>query len=148
MSKLIKPEDESGHNIWPLPQVEPNQKVDSNKTNAFGHKSNWKYEPPEETVIDTPKPLTAEEIEEIRQAALDDGFSQGKEEGFSKGYEEGKALGHEEGLKSGHEEGIASGLETGKESIDKLSEDWQSLITQLHQPMANIEKNVEELLCL
>lgn len=146
MGKVIKPEDKSEHNVWSLPQVEPDQVSDSGKTNAFGHKSNWKYEPPEETEIKAPAPLTVEEIDEIRQAAFDEGFNQGKEEGYSKGYEEGKASGHEEGLKSGHEEGIANGLEEGKESIDKLSDDWQSLITQLHQPMANIEKNVEEQL--
>jgi len=147
VQQVIKPQSEEDLDVWPLPTVEkPLTAQEEAKTNAMGKKSSWRYEPPEEVEVEEPQPLTAEEIEEIRQAAYEEGFSQGKEEGFAKGYEEGKAKGHEEGLASGHEEGVASGLEAGKETIDNLSQSWQAMIDQLHQPMANVDKNIEEQL--
>lgn len=133
--------------VWSLPNVEQKLSVDDEeKTNAFGQKKSWRYEPPEDLEIAVPLPLTAEEIEEIRQAAADEGFNQGKEEGFANGYEEGKTKGHEEGLITGHEEGVNKGLEEGKETIERLTLQWKSLIEQLHKPMKNIDKNVEEQL--
>ena len=79
-----------------MPDVQEQPSVqDTNKTNALGKKSNWVYEPPEPEEPE-PQPLTAQDIEEIRQAASEEGFSQGKEEGFTKGYEEGKTKGLEE----------------------------------------------------
>lgn len=138
------PEHESS--VWPLPHVEDTKPKDEDKTNAFGYSTQWRYEPPESNEEEEPVPLTAEEIEEIRQAAHDEGFNQGKEEGFSNGYEEGKQSGHEEGLKLGHEEGVATGLAEGEATINELSENWQAIIAQLHQPLADVEKNVEEQL--
>lgn len=147
MQKVIKPNEEQELDVWSLPNVEKDQtEEEQNQTNAMGYKSTWRYEPPEETEVSEPTPLTAEEIEEIRQAAYEEGFSQGKEEGFAKGYEEGKASGHQEGLTLGEEEGLASGLEQGKTQIEELTANWQSLINELHQPLANVEKNVEEQL--
>ncbi len=132
--------------VWSYPNVQakPNVEEESH-TNALGKKRTWRYEPPEEEVVE-PEPLTAEEIEEIRQAAHDEGFSQGKEEGFAKGYEEGKTQGVEEGTIQGIETGTEQGLAQGKETIDALSENWQHLIEQLDKPLASIEKNVEEQL--
>jgi len=139
-------ESEGMPDIWSLPNVQdkPNQK-DDEKTNAFGKKSNWVYEPPEPAEAE-PQPLTAQEIEEIRLAASEEGFSQGKEEGFAKGYEEGKAKGLEEGAAQGIEAGTEQGLAQGKEKIEQQGERWQHLIEQLHQPLASVEKNVEEQL--
>jgi flagellar assembly protein FliH len=137
-------EEEMAHvDTWSAPHVESNAVKDDNQTNAFGKQRNWRYEPPEETEIFEPVPLTAEEIDEIRQAAFEEGFNQGKEEGFSKGFDEGKVSGHEEGLTSGHEEGLAQGLAEGKENIEQQIAAMQSLLDQLHQPLANVEKNVE-----
>jgi flagellar assembly protein FliH len=148
--RIIKASEEDSTegmtDVWSLPnvQVQPKEE-DNNKTNAFGKKSNWVYEPPEPEEPE-PQPLTAQEIEDIRQAASEEGFSQGKEEGFAKGYEEGKAKGIEDGTLQGIEAGTEQGLTQGKEQIDKLSECWQQLIEQLHQPLASVEKNVEEQL--
>ncbi|XPF96173.1 flagellar assembly protein FliH [Colwellia sp. RE-S-Sl-9] len=144
--KIVKGSSEVESDLWSIPNVEQAQQVDDGKTNALGKKSSWKYEPPEETEIEEPTPLTAEDIEEIRQAAHEEGFNQGKEEGFAKGYDEGKSSGHEEGLKTGHEEGVATGLSEGKETIDNLAQEWQTLVQQLHTPLADVEKNVEEQL--
>ncbi len=128
---------------WSLPDVKATSDEDDGKTNAFGKPRSWRYEPPEETEIAEPVPLTAEEIEEIRQAAFDEGFNHGKEEGFAKGFDEGKVAGHQEGLTTGHEEGVNSGLAEGKETSEQQIAAMQSLIEQLHQPLANVEKNVE-----
>jgi len=141
--KIVKGNSDATSELWSIPAVEQPQNVDDGKTNALGKKSTWKYEPPEEAP-EEPVPLTAEEIEEIRQAAYEEGFNQGKEEGFSTGYEEGKATGHEEGKTAGHEEGVATGLTEGKETIDNLAQEWQVLIQQLHTPLAGVEKNIEE----
>lgn len=144
--RIIKADSQEDLDVWSLPDVEaqPNAEQEAH-TNAFGKKRTWRYEPPEEDIPE-PQPLTAEEIEEIRQAAHDEGFSQGKEEGFAKGYEEGKAQGIEEGTTIGIEQGTEQGLDQGKEAIDALSENWQKLIEQLNTPLANVEKNIEEQL--
>ena len=144
----IAPEsDQNNHTtdfeVWTLPNVENTFVDDDQKTNALGKKKAWRYEPPEETEISEAVALTAEEIDEIRQAAVDEGFNQGKEEGFAKGYDEGKNKGHEEGLEKGHEKGLSQGLEEGKEKITALKGQWQALIEQLHQPLTEVEENIE-----
>lgn len=144
--QIIKANQPEELDVWSYPNVQAKANVEQEShTNALGKKPTWRYEPPEEE-IEEPEPLTAEEIEEIRQAAHDEGFSQGKEEGFSKGYEEGKAQGIEEGTVKGIEEGTEQGLAQGKQTIDDLSENWKSLIEQLNNPLATIEKNIEEQL--
>jgi flagellar assembly protein FliH len=143
---VIKATQQESSDVWDLPNVqkETDESVDI-KTNAFGIKPGWVFEPPE-VEIEEPTPLTAEEIEDIRKAASEEGFNQGKEEGFSAGYEEGKVKGIEEGNLQGLEEGKAQGLLEGKEVIEQLSENWKGLIDQLHSPLATVEKNVEEQL--
>lgn len=142
-TRVIKADQQDDLDVWSLPDVQKTEEV--SQTNAFGIKANWQYEPPEEEII-APEPLTAEDIEVIRQAAHEEGFNQGKEEGFTKGYEEGKTQGITEGSVQGLEEGKEKGLAEGKEEIDSLSERWKSLIEQLDKPMADVEKNVEDQL--
>lgn len=145
-ARVIKSAQKDALDVWSLPDVEAELTTEQEApTNAFGKKANWRYEPPEAEIVE-PEPLTAEEIESIRQAAHEEGFNQGKEEGFSKGYEEGKAKGITEGTAQGLEEGNEKGLAQGKDAIDNLSERWKSLIEQLDKPLASVEKNVEEQL--
>ena len=129
--------------LWDLPNVAPElSEQEMQQTNALRKDRNWRYEPPEEPEPE-PVPLTAEEIEKIRQAAFEEGFSQGKEEGFAKGYEEGKSQGHQEGSKIGHDEGLAKGLADGQQQIDDLTSYWQQLVEQLNAPLSIVEKNIE-----
>jgi flagellar assembly protein FliH len=145
-TRIIKATRQGDLDVWSLPNVQTKADTDQvSHTNAFGQKANWQYEPPEEEMI-APEPLTAEDIEAIRQAAHEEGFNQGKEEGFTKGYEEGKAQGLTEGAVQGVEEGKEKGLAEGKDTIDSLSERWKSLIEQLDKPLATVEKNVEDQL--
>jgi flagellar assembly protein FliH len=143
---IIKHDLEQETDVWSLPSVESENKVKDETTNAMGKKAAWRFEPPEDIVEEEIAPLTAEDIENIRQAAFDEGFSQGKEEGFAKGHEEGKVSGHEEGVELGHKEGAETGLAEGKESIEEQSTAWQSLTEQLHKPLLDVEKNVEQQL--
>jgi len=144
--QVIKANQPDELDVWAYPNVQNKTNIEQEShTNALGKKRAWRYEPPEEEIAE-PEPLTAEDIEEIRQAAHDEGFSQGKEEGFTKGYEEGKTQGIEEGTVQGIEEGTEKGLAQGKETIEALSENWKSLIEQLDKPLASVEKNVEEQL--
>lgn len=143
---LLTSDEVENLDTWSVPDVQLTTVEGEGQTNAMGKSRNWRYEPPEETEAIDVAPLTAEEIEEIRQAAFDEGFNQGKEDGFTKGYSEGKDSGHQDGLKTGHEEGINNGLAEGKETIDQQISAMQLLIEQLHHPLAKVEKNVEEQL--
>lgn len=144
--QVIKAAKQDELDVWSLPNVENKPTTEqTSQTNVLGKKANWQYEPPEEDIIE-PEPLTAEEIEAIREAAHEEGYNQGKEEGFTKGYEEGKAQGITEGTIQGLEEGKEQGLAQGKDTIDSLGERWKKLIEQLDKPLASVEKNVEDQL--
>lgn len=145
-TEVIKPNADQETDVWSLPSVASENQQQDETTNALGRKPSWRFEPPEELIEEEITPLTAEDIEEIRQAAFDEGFNQGKEEGFAKGYEEGKVAGHEEGLTQGHEQGLETGLAEGKEKIDEQSAAWSSLTEQMHKPLLDVEKNVEHQL--
>lgn len=128
---------------WSAPNVQPDEDTNVSKTNALGKSMNWRYEPPEETEVNEPVPLKAQDIEDIRQAAFEEGFSEGKADGFAKGFDEGKISGHEAGLILGSEEGVIQGLAEGKETSEQQILAMQTLLDQLHQPLLNVEKNVE-----
>jgi flagellar assembly protein FliH len=145
-TEVIKPNAEQETDVWSLPSVDSENTPLDETTNAMGKRPTWRYEPPEELLEEEITPLTAEDIEEIRQAAFDEGFSQGKEEGFAKGFEEGKVSGHDEGVTQGHQEGLETGLAEGKERIDEQAVVWSSLTEQLHKPLLDVEKNVEQQL--
>lgn len=90
------------------------------------------------------KPLTADDIEQMRQAAHDEGILQGKEEGFARGYSEGREQGHADGLKQGLAEGKKQGLADGTTEIDTLRAELSVLLDQLQQPLAKIDNRVEQ----
>ena len=97
----------------------------------------------EEVVI---KPLTAEDIEQIRQAAFDEGISQGKEEGFGQGYSEGREQGYQDGLQQGQAEGKKLGLAEGEQLIREQLAQLQALIEQLQNPLLKVDSEVEQSL--
>jgi len=142
--KVIK-SDDADSNVWALPSVEQEVNESEQVTNALNKKPTWRYEPPEEPEEEV-APLTAEDIEQIRQAAYEEGFNQGKEEGFATGFEQGQKAGHEEGVKTGHEEGINQGLAEGQTQVTALAEQWQQLVDQLHHPLKVVENNIEQQL--
>jgi flagellar assembly protein FliH len=92
------------------------------------------------------KPLTADDIEQIRQAAFDEGISQGKEEGFGQGYNEGREQGYQDGLQQGQAEGKKLGLSEGELLIREQLAHLQLLIDQLQQPLQKVDAEVEQSL--
>jgi len=142
-AKVIKTQDDDELASWQFPYIEDERvKVDESKTNAFGKATQWKFEPPEDQIEEEVVPLTAEDIEEIRQAAYEEGFNQGKEEGFATGYAEGKEQGNTEGKALGFEEGKTEGFEQGEEEVKLLTEQWTTLIGQLYKPLAIADEQV------
>ena len=137
---------EEAFKAWDLPYVQESNQADPNATNALNRKATWKYEPPE--VEEEILPPTAEEIEAIRKAAHDEGFSQGHKEGHAQGSEIGVIKGHQEGFETGYEEGTSKGLTAGEEQSQQLLAKWTSLIDSLHNPVANLEEALEKELVL
>ncbi len=96
------------------------------------------------------KPLTAGDISTIRQAAYDDGFSEGKESGYQAGLEEGRRQGHSEGLETGiaegRETGEAQGYEETRKELDAKLDRLEHLMGELLFPISRHEDEVEKAL--
>lgn len=144
-------DNENQFKNWIIPEIDESDTESVEDNTLFGKPPSWyrddvKHE--EEEVEDLPKPLTLDDIEEIRQSAYEDGFKEGKEAGFSRGVEEGTAQGIKEGLQKGTEQGLQQGLAAGQQQIDELISTWESLIERLHHPLEKLDDNVEHQLVL
>ena len=115
------------------------------KTNFLGVSIADMYnkKPQVEEVEEEVPQLTAEEIEQIRQDAYNEGFAQGKEEGHAKGHEEGLEAGFAEGKEQGHLEGKEQGLHEGQVLIQQQVEHWQQLVHQLYNPIERVDRAAE-----
>lgn len=144
--KSFTPDEDSAEQIksWYIEPVE-DIRYNPTETNAVGKRLDWVYEPPEE-VIDEPKPPTLEEIEEIRQAAHDEGFAEGKEAGFAKGHEEGFAAGKTEGHEQGFAEGKQQGLDEGRELLEEKAKIWDQKLHHLINPLLQVDHKTEKQL--
>lgn len=139
--------DENEHfSHWDLPDMTSQELREGTQVNALNKPRRWQYEPPEADDNDEEElqPLTAEQLEEIRQAARDEGYQEGFEngraDGLKKGYDEGFEAGKEEGIAAGKEEGIAAGNAVIEEQRGKLDTLLQSLST----PNERITEAVQE----
>jgi len=134
---------------WPSPELISDKREAAGKTNALNKTRPdaraAKVVVEDEAEIEI-RPLTAEDIEHIRQAAFDEGFAHGKEEGFSKGYEEGREQGNADGLTHGQAEGKKLGLEQAAEEIEQKKQELAALLDQLQQPLLQIDQQVEQQL--
>ena len=149
-NKPVTPSDEMLQLLkdWVAPDVTEHKKAQIvGKTNFLGvpiEEMYSKIKHTEEELAEEEVPqLTAEEIEQIRQDAYDEGLAQGKEAGFAQGLEEGQAKGYEEGLEQGIQTGIEQGLEQGQAQIEAQVAKWHSLIEQLYDPIARVDKAAE-----
>ncbi|MFA5627383.1 MAG: flagellar assembly protein FliH [Thiohalomonadaceae bacterium] len=107
-SKLISPDDLTAYERWELPNVD-------------GHAKRKSKVKEEEIVASSVKPLTAEQVEEIRSAA--------QREGFEKGHKEGLAA-------------AANEIHTSTQNLQKI-------IQSFSQPLEDVDARVEqELLTL
>ncbi|MCG8315295.1 MAG: hypothetical protein MI976_18950 [Pseudomonadales bacterium] len=125
------PDQLSAFERWELPNIEdkfyqgPSSPF---KTQATPAKQKPVPQPPEDTVAEDEeiKPLTAEQLEEIRQAA----------------YEEGKEEGKAEGYKEGYEQGYKSGESDLKAALTKLAQISRALL----EPIPNQDDELEAVL--
>jgi len=96
------------------------------------------------------KPLTAANIEEIRQAAYADGLEEGRTEGYEAGHKEGLKSGHDEGYASGEDEGRAQGADKGLEEtrkdVEAKLERLEELMGELLVPIRRHEDELESAL--
>jgi flagellar assembly protein FliH len=96
------------------------------------------------------KPLTAADLEEIRQVAREDGYQEGREAGYKEGFEKGRAEGHQQGLEAGEAEGRELGQQQAEEAtrnemasrIDRL----EHLLGELALPIQRHEEELESVL--
>ncbi|WNO61795.1 flagellar assembly protein FliH [Rheinheimera sp. MMS21-TC3] len=92
------------------------------------------------------KPLTAADIEEMRQAAYDEGLAEGKEDGFSKGYAEGREQGYQDGMAQGQAEGKKVGLAEAELELTEQRKQLTALLNQLQQPLLAVNEQVKQQL--
>ncbi|GLR70730.1 FliH/SctL family protein [Agaribacter marinus] len=149
MSEEIEEDiDFTGAKVWNLPSVDDALAKHEEKTDAFNRPVNrWQFEPPEGQDEDA-KPLTAEQIEEIRQAAYQDGLTAGHKEGFDAGKTEGFEKGKEEGLLSGKEEGYQVGLTDASTDTNAQLANFENIIQQLSTPLQKVTTDVQKEVAL
>ncbi|GHB62402.1 hypothetical protein GCM10008107_09350 [Psychrosphaera saromensis] len=135
---------------WVAPDVTESQRSRyTGKTNFMGIPLDELYSKviaKEEIEEEEIPPLTAEEIQQIRQDAYDEGFESGKSEGYQAGEAQGREEGHEIGIKSGHEEGYLAGLEQGQAEIDIKVARLTDLTHQLYHPIEKVDAAAEQQL--
>lgn len=133
-----------GTEKWQFPDITSDDYLKGDKTNALSKPSRWHYEPPEQDDEEEElKPLTADELEQIREAAREEGFkagyNQGHQEGHQSGHQEGLELGQKEGFEKGFEQGMAD----GKAAMEAQSQGLTELLNNLSQPARKLTNEVE-----
>jgi flagellar assembly protein FliH len=95
------------------------------------------------------EPITAEQLEAIRQDAYNEGLEQGLVEGRQKGeklgFDEGNKTGITEGKEVGEKLGYGAGLQKGEKQAEADADNARAeLSSKLHSCMRNMEKAVSE----
>ncbi|CUB03009.1 FliH/SctL family protein [Marinomonas fungiae] len=141
---------------WELPNLEGQNSNPRPLSQALVIKDDEAVEITEEIDEDSVvyEPLTAQQLEEIRLAAYEEGFAQGQQEGQAAGYEEGFAKGQEEGLQQGleqgHEAGKAEahtqGIELAQAQVGELETLLNGVLKEFEQPLESSRDRLEQLL--
>ncbi len=132
---------------WELPPVDSDEET-TGRTNALNKPLyKWQFEPPETQEVDV-EPLTAEQIEEIRQSAQNDGFESGREEGLAQGHKEGHEKGYQEGLLAGTEQAKKDAFEQASEEIKQHVSELKTLIDSLQTPVNMVSTELKKELTL
>ena len=142
---------------WNLPfWVEPEALVKAREKELAKEQLEAEVEVEEEEI--EVEPLTADQLEQIRQEAYNEGLEQGLVEGRQKGEKLGAQEGHKEGLAAGTEEGRKLGFEAGnsegkkqaQESGDQQTqqtiEQLESVIHSLSDQLSAQKNDIENLL--
>ena len=92
------------------------------------------------------KPLTAANLQEIREAARVDGYQEGRDTGYQEGFEQGRAEGHQEGVAAGEAEGRELGRQQATEAIQQENASRMARLDQiLGELLLPIERHEAEL---
>ncbi|MGL5758600.1 flagellar assembly protein FliH [Plesiomonas sp.] len=128
---------------WPLPDYSQ-ETLDEQTLNALGYNRTVRWEAPEseEEEISVPG-LTAEALAEIQQAAHEEGMAAGKLVGEAQGYQAGFEQGQQEGFEQGQQRGHQQGLDEGQKQIAEQVNVLVQTIAALHQPLRDIEQQLE-----
>lgn len=102
-AELTPPEEMTAYERWILPDMEDRSNEQQFAIASPDNPRPMHWDEAEEDAVpeeETVAPLTAEEVEAIRQAAHDEGYAEGK----AAGYSDGKTQGYREGYASGEAE--------------------------------------------
>ncbi|RMJ05848.1 Flagellar assembly protein FliH [Marinobacter litoralis] len=92
------------------------------------------------------KPLTAANLQEIREAARADGYQEGRDAGYQEGFAQGRTEGHQEGMAAGETEGREQGLQQATEAIKQENESRMARLDEiLGELLLPIERHEAEL---
>ncbi|QBM17529.1 hypothetical protein MARI_16440 [Marinobacter sp. JH2] len=96
------------------------------------------------------KPLTAANLQEIREAARADGYQEGRDAGYQEGFEQGRSEGHQEGVAAGETEGREQGRQQATEAIQQenaaLMARLDNILGELLIPIERHEAELESAL--
>lgn len=129
---------------WGLPDYSSEPTGQARQT-ALNYDPGWAPDfssEPEEELL----PPTQEELEQIRQAAYQEGMLHGQEAGFKQGYDKGKEQGFEAGHSEGLQAGQAEGVTAGQEYIQQNVQHLMALANQFAQPLELMNAQVEKQL--
>ncbi|MGL5007953.1 MAG: flagellar assembly protein FliH [Plesiomonas sp.] len=128
---------------WPLPDYSQ-ETVDEQTLNALGYNRTVRWETPdsEEEELSVPG-LTAEALAEIQQAAHEEGLAAGKLAGEALGYQAGFEQGQKEGFEKGQQQGYQQGVDDGQIYIREQVDALIQTLAALHQPLRDIEQQLE-----
>jgi len=135
----IPAEELTAYERWELPVMDADEDVQPS--------SQVQAEEIEEIEV---KPLTAQDLEEIRQAAWSEGHEEGLQAGLQEGREQGIKSGHEEGYRQGLEQGLVEGQRQGEEAkrseIDASLQRLEQVTSELMEPLRKNQEDVEQAL--
>ena len=112
--------------------------------NALNYRHDWHEPALEDEEEPGPPPLTAADLDAIRESAYEEGQTEGRESGYQDGFAQGQTEGLEQGTAQGLEQGLAQGLEQGQQQITEQVSHLTQLIEQLATPLAQVDHAVEQ----
>jgi len=129
-TKIIRGEEGHAFDRWEVPVVEV---AEATATEVSA----------EDVAMSGP---TVRELEELQQAAYDEGFAQGRSaghaEGYAEGHAEGLAAGHEAGVVEGRAEGYTAGEQEGRALVERM----RQIFDDLAEPIRALDDSVEQAL--
>lgn len=124
-TRYVEPGKLTAYERWELPNIGANKPVAKKVAQSNSPKV---------------KLPTAQDIENIRKQAYEEGLEQGKKAGYDQGHKEGIISGKEEGEK----QGLAQGLQQGQAQVNDVIKRLENLCAELINPLSKQQSLVEE----